>query len=119
PAGPDEAELRSVPVFENTVHVRHRGKTETVLENAAGGEIVWKAVFPGRRETLLLDDAEQTASQGRDDNGRNISWIVVRVGPGERRAVRVSASEDAERRERRAMPPARAAADAFSWGRGS
>lgn len=89
PDGTEWAELRSVPIFDNVVHVRHRGRTETAFENSAGGEIVWKAVFSGRRETLLCDGRERAAEQGRDDNGRDISWLRVRVGPGERREVMV------------------------------
>jgi len=89
PAGTDWAELRNVPVFETILAVRHRGQEETSFENIAGGEIAWDAVFPGRRETLVLDGAERPAEQGRDDNGRDVSWIRIRVGPGERRTVKV------------------------------
>jgi len=90
PAATDWAELRNVPVFGNAIGVRHRGKAQTTFENGAGGEIVWKAVFPGRRETLVLDGAERPASQGRDDNGRDVSWLLVRVGPGERHTVKIA-----------------------------
>ena len=87
-AAPTEwAELRNVPVFENSVGVRHRATEETAFENIAGPELVWKAVFPGRWAELVVNGARQNASRGKDDNGRDVSWVLVRVGPGERHAV--------------------------------
>jgi hypothetical protein len=92
-AATEWAELRNVPVFGSAVAVRHRGRDESSFEVGADGEAIdWKAVFPGRLESLLLDGAARPAARGRDDNGRDVSWIVVRVGPGERHTVAAPSS---------------------------
>ncbi len=82
------AELKNIPVFGNTIEVRHLMKDETAFENSAGPELVWKAVFPGRWAELIMDGTARTAMAGKDDNGRDVSWLLIRVGPGERHSVR-------------------------------
>jgi hypothetical protein len=86
-AGTDWAEIKNVPVLGNVVNVRQRGAVETTLENAAGPEIAWKAVVPGRWAELLVDGAARPAETGPDDNRRDVSWVLVRVAPGARRSV--------------------------------
>jgi len=76
------AELRSVPVFDQVIDVRHDGRRRTSLTIRSGGDLIWKAVFEGVREELEIDGAAHRASRGADEAGRPISWVTVKMTAG-------------------------------------
>jgi hypothetical protein len=86
------AALRSLPVFDARIDVRHDGRTRTGFTVRAGGPVVWKAVFDGRLDNLEVDGAARTASHGLDEAGRPVSWVTVEVAAGRTAVVAVPAA---------------------------
>jgi hypothetical protein len=76
------AELSNVPVFQNTITVRHNGIKETVFTNNTGNEILWQASFPVISNVLSLN-GEKIPCERTYRINQNISYIIVRVEPGE------------------------------------
>jgi len=82
------AEMSNVPVFENSITVRHNGIKETVFTNNSGAEVLWQASFPVISNVLSLN-GENTPCERVYRKNQNISFIVVRVKPGETYTVSV------------------------------
>jgi hypothetical protein len=82
------AELHYVPLRANELKVRHDGLTKTMLENARGPSLRWRACFPGSFSTLTVDG---TAVQANSYTGasQKVSCATLDVGPGDRRTVHV------------------------------
>ncbi len=76
------AELRHVPVRANDITVRHEGQATTTFTNNSGPAIVWRAAFPGRFATLLVDGKPTKAAAEARPEGREISFVRVVVAPG-------------------------------------
>lgn len=76
------AEMNSIPVFGNKISVRHNGIKETVFTNNSGNEILWQASFPVISNVLSLN-GENKPCERTYRNNQNISFIIVRVKPGE------------------------------------
>jgi hypothetical protein len=112
------AELAGVPVFGNIIDLRHAGRKQSALTNRSGPVLKWRAAFEGKRAELIVDGRPLKASGGKDESGRDMSWVEVGVATG--RTVSVSAG-DLSRSERPARPArwdegrARAWAEARPW----
>ncbi|MGE5360073.1 MAG: hypothetical protein ACM3NQ_13730 [Bacteroidales bacterium] len=78
------AELQHVPVRANDITVRHEGQATTIFTNNSGPAIVWRAAFPGRFTTLLVDGKPMKAATQARPEGRDISFVRVVVAPGVR-----------------------------------
>ncbi|MCX6573424.1 MAG: hypothetical protein NTX99_05475, partial [Candidatus Aminicenantes bacterium] len=83
------AALKSLPVFDALVDVRHDGRQRTTLNVRSGGDLVWRAVFEGRWDELEVDGVARNATPGLDEAGRPISWVEVTMSAG--KTVTVSA----------------------------
>ncbi len=81
-AATDWAELRSLPVFDALIGIRHDGRTRTAFSVSSGGAVVWRAVFEGRWNELEVDGVVRNATPGRDEAGRPISWVEVTMSHG-------------------------------------
>lgn len=77
------AELRSVPVFEGRVDVRHDGRRSSGCAVRSGGAMVWRAVFEGGWKEIEVNGALRRAERGKDAAGRNISWVLVSLSAGQ------------------------------------
>ncbi|MGA2976977.1 MAG: hypothetical protein ABSF77_16845 [Spirochaetia bacterium] len=80
-------ELGSVAVMKNVINIRHEGTERSLCRNASGASFIWKAVFPGTLNTLIVDGQKTAATTGRGVNGQELSWVVVRMEPGESHTV--------------------------------
>ncbi len=83
------AEMRSVPVHDRTIDVRHTGNTASVLRNRSDQSITWTARFYGAATVLTVDGEEMAAEQAADAAGDVFAHVQVTVGPHESRSVRV------------------------------
>ena len=82
------AELRGLPVFDGLIDIRHDGRDRARLTRRTGGPIVWKAVFDGTLDALLVDGAARQAEHGTDEAGRPVSWVTVEIAPGRSATVK-------------------------------
>jgi len=86
------AEIRDLPVRDNTISVKQEGDGKTTFTNQTGPALIWRAAFPGSYETLLVDGRPVKASPGKEPPGRASSWVQLPVGAGDTVAVEVPAS---------------------------
>ena len=80
--------IEHVPLLNNQIAVQHRGLAETRLENQSGPAIQWRVVLPGLHHNLEVDGVAVGAASRYTDWGEPESYIVVEVGPGQKRTVR-------------------------------
>ena len=81
--------LEHIPVFRNQVAVHHIGTTETRLTNESGPSLLWRAVFPGRRDRLTVDGRAVEAHVRDTAYGRVESYVEIDVDRGETRIIMV------------------------------
>jgi len=82
------AELKSLPVLDAVVDVRHEGALRTTLAVRSGGAFVWRAVVEGAWGELTVDGSARPAVRGADEAGRPVSWVDVQISAA--RTVTVS-----------------------------
>jgi hypothetical protein len=85
--------IRDVPVFENQISVSHVGLASSTFVNEKGGAVDWKAAFPGRLPTLIVDSKALPSRIEEDPAGKPQSYVIVEVSPGEQKTVRVPEGE--------------------------
>jgi hypothetical protein len=85
----DWAEIDSVPVFGNTIEVRHIGQEETIFTNKSGKTLTWIARFHAEGEELLVDGKAKQAKRSIDLIGNPVLWIKVVVKPGKTHSVEI------------------------------
>lgn len=85
------AELRNLPIRANEVTVRHEGLRKTTFTNQHGPALLWKAMFAGKHDALLVNGRSVKAKLDRDAVGRDVSWVRVTVGGGGTSTVEVPA----------------------------
>jgi hypothetical protein len=85
-----QADLRSVPVFGTHLDLCHVGCAETTLTNQGRQPFYWQATFPGQMDRLVVDGKSWTAQQATRWDGQQESFVLLRVGGGEKRTVRIS-----------------------------
>jgi hypothetical protein len=81
--------IKNVPVFQNEISVLHTGLASSIFINQSGPAIKWKAAFPGRPATLMVDGRAVASTVEMDPAGHPVSYVMVEVGPGEQKSVRV------------------------------
>ena len=77
------AALHHVPVGNNTISIRHTQTHKTELTSESGGDLTWKATFPGAWTTLLVDRRAVPARQETRAGGYRVSWCEITVRTGE------------------------------------
>jgi hypothetical protein len=87
----DWAELRNLPIRACEVTVRHDGPRKTTFTNQRGPALIWRAMFEGQHETLIVNGREVKATALTDGAGRTVSWVRVTVGAGGVVSAEVSA----------------------------
>lgn len=87
------AGIEHLPVRGNRVGVRHESTRATAFTNENGPAIVWRAAFPGARDTLMVDGRPVKASRLRLPGEREASWVRVVVAPGSTARVEVPAGK--------------------------
>ncbi len=83
------AEIKSLPVFDAVIDVRHEARHSTTLTVRSGRAFVWRAVFEGAWDDLTVDGIARKAERGVDEAGRPVSWVSVEMSAG--KAATVSA----------------------------
>jgi hypothetical protein len=78
----DWAEVRNLPIRACEVTIRHDGARQTTFTNQRGPALIWRAMFDGQHETLLVNGRQAKAQNEADDRGRMISSVRVTVGAG-------------------------------------
>ncbi|MFH1737874.1 MAG: hypothetical protein ABIH23_02615, partial [bacterium] len=86
------AEMRSVPVHNRLIDVRHIGRTASVLSNRSDGSIAWSARFYRELGILEVDGNSITAEKGMDAADDVFDYVEVIVGPHESKTVQVKKS---------------------------
>ena len=76
-------EIGHLPVMSNEIHLRHDGRTSSLLRNQSGGALKWRAVFLGSHPMLMVDGRPEAASHRHAPGEGAESWVEVEVGPGE------------------------------------
>jgi hypothetical protein len=83
-----QAEMRGVPVFGTHLDLCHVGCMETTLTNHGRQPFYWQAALPGQADTLFVDGKAWTAQQAIHWDGERESFVLLRVGGGEKHTVR-------------------------------
>ena len=77
----DWARLEKLPVFGGTITLEHT-KGKTSFENSIDREIIWKARFRGKVETIYLDGKPMAAEYEQGPNNQLFSFIECKLSPG-------------------------------------
>ena len=83
------AELSGVPVFDAILAIRHDGTRRSTMRSEAGGTITWRASFAGAHPRLVVDGKARTATRGRGEDGKVLSYVDVVLRAGEQHVVAV------------------------------
>jgi hypothetical protein len=75
-------EVANVPVLGNRIKVKHSGRRRTEFTNQSGGELFWRASFPGGHKELMVNGVRHIAVQGRRLNQVQESYVRVPVNAG-------------------------------------
>ena len=76
------ASISNVPVFSNSITVKHTGIVKTEFTNNSGNQIRWKASFKGNYSSLYVDGQKVKAAKSIDIMGNPVSSIVADVPAG-------------------------------------
>jgi len=90
-SGIEWAEIRNLPVRACEVTIRHDGPRKTTVINQSGPAFIWRAMFEGQHETLIVNGREVKSRALSDSTGRTVSWARVTVGAGGTVSAEVSA----------------------------
>jgi hypothetical protein len=83
------AALHHVPVGANMISVRHTATSKTELKNESGSELIWRAGFPVKTTSLLVNGKRSPAHNSVRVGGSAESSCELRVGAGETCSVSV------------------------------
>ncbi len=83
------AEIQGLPVRANTVGVRHDGAGKTTFTNQYGPALIWRPMFAGRHETLLVNGTSEPALHETDAAGKPVSSLRIAAGAGGKVTVEV------------------------------
>jgi hypothetical protein len=84
----DWAEIAELPVFENSIAVKHNGNTSTEFKNITGSVLTWKACFLGKYKYLYVNNIRQK-SQVAKHRGITFSYITIDAKKGEDSTVSI------------------------------
>jgi hypothetical protein len=73
----DWAEMKNIPIFSNTISVKHIGDTKTIFTNLNGQTLNWKAQIPGTHKFLFVNGKQTECST---DAGYSFCIIQVKEG---------------------------------------
>lgn len=76
------AELRELPVRANAISVRHDGMRKTTFTNHKGPALLWRPMFAGKHESLLVNGRPTKARVATGTSGRELSSVRITVGGG-------------------------------------
>ena len=76
------AEVDNLPIRSCNIMVRHDGAGKTRLVNRSGPALIWRPMFAGKHETLLVNGTPVKATTETDGLGRSISSARITVGAG-------------------------------------
>ena len=76
------AEVDNLPIRYCVVMVRHDGPTKTQFVNRSGPALIWRAMFAGKHDTLLVNGIPVKAISETLGEGRTVSSARVTVGAG-------------------------------------
>jgi len=85
--------ITNVPVFQNEISVFHRRSGNSTFVNQKGPTLKWKAAFPGRLSTLIVDGKALPSSIEEDPAGHPQSYLIVDVKPGGEKTIQVPEAE--------------------------
>jgi len=77
------AEMRNVPIRSNMVAVRQEGAHKTRLTNESGPSLIWKPMFAGTYDTLMVNGKPIQATSDKLTLDRAVSWVRLPVGAGD------------------------------------
>ncbi|HZQ45310.1 MAG TPA: hypothetical protein VFA99_18815 [Acidobacteriaceae bacterium] len=77
------AEIRNLPVRDSVIALRHEGRQRTILTNQSGPALIWRPVFEGEHNTIVLNDRPVKTTTAVDANGKPLSFVRVAVGAGD------------------------------------
>jgi hypothetical protein len=76
------AEVRNLPIRACTVTVRHDGKRKTTLINQRGPALIWRPIFEGQQDSLIVNGRQMKAISEKDNRGTPLSSVRIAVGAG-------------------------------------
>lgn len=77
-----EAEVKNVPVFDGYITVKHKGTTETFIQNNTGLDLTWNASFLGNYPEVEVDGKTYPAIVTQDCRNKSISTVKVKLEKG-------------------------------------
>jgi hypothetical protein len=83
------AEVGNLPIRDLDIRVRHDRARRTTMTNQAGPAFIWRPMFEGRHQTLVVNGRQEKAQTETDHRGRPISSVRVAMGAGGTIAVEV------------------------------
>ena len=83
------AELRHLPIGDGSIDVRHYGERRTILINHGEADLNWKAAFPGKFATLVVNGKSAVAHTEFCHLGHAVTWVRIQVKPGKSARVEV------------------------------
>lgn len=86
------AELKNIPVFGQTISLRHDGNSKSELTNNTGADITWRASFRGRYNAIAVNGKNHPATVRTDEVGNEISYIDVALKQGEKLMAEASSA---------------------------
>jgi hypothetical protein len=85
----DWAEINELPLFSNTIAVKHNGSFTTILKNISGPGLKWKACIPGNYKFLFVN-ASKKKCKIAFEHGKPFSYVLTDVKQGEELKVSIS-----------------------------
>ena len=82
-------EIEHVPVLNNSIMVRHVGVETSHLLNETGDQFVWRAVFEGEHDALVVNGEQRAAEQRLTFFGTVETFVDVIAKPGEPHVVSI------------------------------
>lgn len=77
-----EAEIKNVPVFDGYITVKHKGNSETFIQNHTGQDLTWEASFKGNYPEIEVNGKTYPATVREDCRNQQISTVSVKLGEG-------------------------------------
>jgi len=77
-----------VPVFEGTMTVAHKANNETTVISHLNRDIKWRAAFPLKIDSLLVNNQVTKTQSGATLSGRETSWVEITLQIGDSVTVR-------------------------------
>ncbi len=89
----EDAKISHLRIQQNMVDVEHEGASKSSMTNLSGPPLWWRAEFPGKTPSLVVDGHREAAEVSQDEYGFFTSSVLVEVATGAH--VTVSRSEQA------------------------